>query len=162
MHPPGTPAPVVPGIAVKAWDGEHAERLLDRLFAMSGASFADKSFFKPIDREAFLRLYRPLLPLVDPRLVLFAFSDAGDLVGFLFGLPDRLQGASPDTAILKTYASGRPGAGHVLAHAFHQTARELGYAHVIHALMHVDNISLARSGLHGGEVFRRYSLLGRR
>jgi hypothetical protein len=162
VPPPGTPAPVVPGVTVQAWDGSRAEPMLDRLFALSGASFADKRFFKAIDLEAFLELYRPLLPLIDPRLVLFAFADGGELAGFLFGLPDRLQGASPNTAILKTYASGRPGVGHLLAHRFHETARELGYGRVIHALMQVDNVSLGRSVLHGGEVFRRYSLFGRR
>lgn len=158
----GARAPLVPGITIVPWDGTGAEPMLDRLFALSGASFADKGFFKPIERDAFLDLYRPLLPLIDPRLVLFAFADTGDLAGFLFGIPDRLQAASPDTAILKTYASGRPGVGHLLAHAFHENARELGYAHVIHALMHVDNISLQRSAQHSGRVFRRYSLFGRR
>lgn len=157
-----TPAPVMPGIKIAPWDGTGAEPMLDRLFALSGASFADKGFFKPIARDDFLDLYRPLLPLIDPRLVLFAFSESGDLAGFLFGIPDRLQGAEPDTAILKTYASGRPGVGHLLAHMFHENAREYGFAHVIHALMHVDNISLQRSGLHSGTVFRRYSLFGRR
>lgn len=158
----GTPAPVVAGITIKAWDGSGAEPMLDRLFALSGASFADKGFFKPIGRDAFLDLYRPLLPLIDPRLVLFAFSDTGDLAGFLFGIPNRLQGPAPDTAILKTYASGRPGVGHLLAHTFHENAREFGYTHVIHALMHVDNVSLRRSAQHSGKVFRRYSLFGRR
>ncbi len=159
---PGTPAPLVPGISVVPWDGTGAEPMLDRLFALSGASFADKRFFKPIGRDAFLDLYRPLLPLIDPRLVLFAMSDRDDLAGFLFGIPDRLQGASPNTAILKTYAGARSGVGHLLAHAFHETARELGYAHVVHALMHVDNVSLERSAQHAGRVFRRYSLFGRR
>lgn len=151
----------VSGVTVRAWDGEGAETMLDRLFALLGASFADKQFFKPIDRDAFLALYRPLLPLIDPGLVLFAHDEAGDLAGFLFGLPDRLQGQRPDTAILKTYASRRPGVGRLLADSFHQIARAQGYAHVIHALMHVDNVSLHRSGLHGGEIFRRYSLFGR-
>jgi hypothetical protein len=162
VPPPGGPAPAVPGVIVQAWDGTGAEPMLDRLFALSGASFADKRFFKAIDRDAFLALYRPLLRLIDPRLVLFALDEGAGLAGFLFGIPDRLQGSAPDTAILKTYASGRPGVGHLLAHRFHEAARELGYVHVIHALMHVENVSLQRSALHSGQVFRRYSLFGRR
>ena len=129
--------------------------------ALAGGSFADKLFFKPIDRDGFLALYRPLLAAIDPRLVLFAFDSGGDLAGFLFGLPDWAQGATPDTAILKTYASRKAGAGHLLAHAFHENARELGYAKVIHALMHVDNVSRDRSVQHEGAVFRRYTLFGR-
>ncbi|MBO9712280.1 hypothetical protein [Sphingomonas sp.] len=162
VPPPGSPAPDVPGITVQAWDGQGAETLLDRLFALAGASFADKLFFKPIDRAGFLALYQPLLARIDPRLVLFAFDASGDLAGFLFGLPNWREGPSPETAILKTYASRRAGVGHLLAHEFHERAREQGYAQVIHALMHVDNVSLARSALHGGEVFRRYTLFGRR
>jgi hypothetical protein len=155
------PAPPLPGITIRAWDGQGAELLLDRLFAVAGASFADKTFFKPIDRTAFLTLYQPLLAAIDPELVLFAFDEAGMLEGFLFGLPDRHQGPAPDSAILKTYASLRKGVGHVLAHAFHERARDLGFATVVHALMHVDNISTDRSVRHGGEVFRRYTLFGR-
>jgi hypothetical protein len=162
VPPPGGAAPDVPGVAVQAWDGQGAEALLERLFALAGGSFADKLFFKPIEREDFLALYRPMLAAVDPRLVLFAFDCHGDLAGFLFGLPDWNQGTRPDTAILKTYASRRGGVGHLLAHAFHERARDLGHTHVIHALMHVDNVSLERSAMHGGTVFRRYSLFGRR
>lgn len=150
------PAPAEPGIRVVAWDGEGAEGLLDRLFAMAGASFADKLFFKPIDRGAFLDLYRPLLPLVDPRLVLFALDEAGGIQGFLFGLPEG------ETAILKTYAGRRRGIGRLLAYHFHELARELGFRHVVHALMHEDNVSLRRSAQHGGDVFREYALFGRR
>lgn len=159
---PGTPEPVVSGVSMRAWDGAGAEPMLDRPFALCGASFADKRFFEAIDPGAFLGLYHPLLPLIDPPLVLFAFTDAGDLAGFLFGMPDRPQGPAPDTAILKTYASCRPGVGRLLAPRFHETARDLGYAHVVHALMHVDNVSLQRSALHAGQAFRRYSLFGRR
>lgn len=150
--------PDVPGVVLRAWDGQGAGALLDRLFALAAGSFADKLFFKAIDRDGFLALYEPLLARVDPRLVLFAFGDGGDLAGFLFGLPDPAQRA----AILKTYASRRRGVGHLLAHRFHETARELGYAQVVHALMHVDNVSLERSAQHSGTVFRRYALFGRR
>ncbi|WP_158266262.1 hypothetical protein [Allosphingosinicella deserti] len=159
---PGLPAPEVPGIIVRPWDGSGADALLDRLFALAAGSFADKSFFKPIGLDAFLALYRPLLGAIDPRLVLFAFGETGDLAGFLFGLPDLAQGPTPNSAILKTYASRRTGIGHLLAHAFHEQARNLGYGNVIHALMHVDNISADRSVKHGGSVMRRYTLFGRR
>lgn len=162
VPPVASAPPDAHGVTVRAWDGQGADALLDRLFALAGGSFADKTFFKPIDRDGFLALYRPLLAAIDPRLVLFAFDNKADLAGFLFGLPDWAQGATPDTAILKTYASRKTGVGHLLAHAFHERARELGYAKVIHALMHVDNVSRDRSTQHGGAVFRRYTLFGRR
>ncbi|MDE2597005.1 MAG: hypothetical protein KGL44_09020 [Sphingomonadales bacterium] len=162
VPPPGTPCPDVPGVSVTAWDGQRAEALLAHLHAMAAGSFADKLFFKPLDREGFLALYRPLLAMIDPRLVLFARDEHGALVGFLFGLPDLLEGPKPSQAILKTYASMRRGVGHLLAWHFHERARELGYSHVIHALMHSANVSLQRSGQHEGTVFRRYAIYGKR
>jgi hypothetical protein len=158
----GEPAPAVPGVTIATWDGQNAARLVESMFEMSLAAFARNRFFKPIGHDAFLELYRPVMPLVDPRLVLFAYDSNGRLVGFLFGLPDRLQGASPTTAILKTYASRAHGVGRMLADHFHRRALDLGFREVVHALMQVDNASLARSGMHEARIFRRYALVGAR
>jgi hypothetical protein len=152
----------IAGVSVKPWDGSDAAGLVRQLYAMSAAAFRNNAFFKPLDEQGFLKLYEPVMPLVDPRFVLFARDEADALVGFLFGMPDRLEGATPRTVILKTYASAQRGVGHLLADHFHRTARETGFTHAIHALMHVDNISLERSARHSGAVFRRYALLGRR
>jgi len=158
----GQGAPVtVAGVTVTPWDGQNADRLIGGLFDMSGSSFAGKAFFKPIAREEFLKLYQPLLPAIDPRFVLFA-RDQNGLIGFLFGLPNLAEGKQPRTVILKTYASARPGVGHLLADTFHRAARDFGFADVIHALMHVDNASLARSKRHEARIFRRYALMARR
>lgn len=162
VPPVGSACPEVPGVTVTAWDGKGAEGLLAHLHAAAAGSFADKLFFKPLGREGFLALYRPLLGMIDPRLVLFARDEAGAMVGFLFGLPDLMQGPQPSQAILKTYASMRRGVGHLLAWHFHERARELGYSHVVHALMHSANVSLVRSGQHEGSVFRRYAIYGKR
>jgi len=155
-------APAVPGIVVTAWDGRDAPALIAGMFALSLAGFAGARFFKPIAHEAFVALYQPVLPLIDPRLVLFAHDPQGRLVGFLFGLPDRLEGAAPKSVILKTYASGVRGVGRLLGDRFHRAAIELDYCDVVHALKHVDNPSRARSTLHRATVFRRYALMGAR
>ena len=157
----GDTPPFVPeGITIRAWDGQDADRLIGQLFAMSSAQFARNAFFKPISMEAFLGLYRPVMAAVDPRLVLFAFDAAGAIVGFLFGMPNHLEGPKPRTAILKTYASGIRGVGRALADHFHRTIRDLGYTDVIHALMHESNVSLDRSAKHNAAIFRRYALMG--
>jgi hypothetical protein len=152
---------VLPGITVIPWDGRDADALVERLFELSLAEFSGNRFFKPITRQAFLELYAPILPLIDPAHVLFARGPDG-LAGFLFGLPDRLEGAEPRTVILKTYASRLRGAGHLLADTFHRRALAMGFTQVIHALMHVDNISRARSSRYAARVFRRYALMGRK
>lgn len=156
--PQAQPAPVE-GITVAAWDGQNAQPLLEQVFALAGGSFADKQFFKPITEGDFLGLYLPLLPLLDPRLVFLARDEGGAIAGFLLGYRDP---AMPTRAVLKTYAGTRRGVGHLLAHHFHEAAKGLGCTHVIHALMHADNVSLVRSGQHGAEVFRRYTLFGHR
>ncbi|MDB5506829.1 MAG: hypothetical protein JWR75_1467 [Devosia sp.] len=151
----------MPGITVTAWDGTGAEKLIANVFAMSGSAFAGNHFFKPIGLDAFLALYRPILPMLDPRHILFAHTEAGDLLGFLFGYPDRLAPGNP-AAVLKTYASGRRGVGHLLADQYHRRAIAMGHEEVIHALMHETNVSRARSVRHNAQVFRRYALMGRR
>lgn len=155
------PPVTLPSVAVSAWDGANAEALVGQLFELSSQSFAGNRFFKPIERAAFFALYAPVLPIIDPRFVLFARDPAGRLVGFLLGLPDRTDGARPTTMILKTYASGVRGVGHLLADSLHRRAREAGFTQVIHALMHVDNPSFERSRRHGASVFRRYALMGK-
>lgn len=151
----------MPGVSVTPWDGEGAELLIRKLFEMSGSAFSGNRFFKPIDVNTFLEIYRPLLPLLDPRHILFARGPNDALVGFLFGMPDRVARDRP-AAILKTYASGLRGVGRLLADTYHRRALELGFEEVIHALMHEDNVSRERSERHNAKVFRRYALMGRR
>ncbi|MEP3276205.1 MAG: hypothetical protein ABJN26_09040 [Stappiaceae bacterium] len=156
-------APSMPDIVVEPWDGKDAEGLIGQLFNLSGQSFADNHFFKAIELDAFLELYRPLLPLIDPRHVLFArTAGEGRLVGFLFGIPDALNRSERKTVILKTYASGIRGVGHLLADTFHRRALDMGFDDVIHALIHSDNVSGKRSAQHQAMVFRQYALMGRR
>ncbi|WP_420325072.1 hypothetical protein [Mameliella sp.] len=157
------PAPVpIPGIKIANWDGSAAEAHFAEVHGLSTRAFAGNAFYQPIGLEAFLALYTPFVPLLKPELIFTARDeDTGALVGYLFGIPNYGHGANPDTVILKTYASLRHGLGHHLAHAFHVGARELGYAQVIHALIHENNASADRSRRHGGEVFRRYALMGR-
>ena len=158
----GSAEPAVPGIAISAWDGRGAAQLVGQLHAYAAGSFADKLFFKPLDEAGFRAMYEPLIAMLDPRLVLFAHDAHGNLVGFLFGLPDLAQGERPTQAILKTYASTVRGVGRQLAWQFHERARDMGFTHVVHALMHSANRSRGSSGLFGGTEFRRYGILGKR
>jgi hypothetical protein len=140
----------------------HADDELRRMHALSLQAFSGNFLYRPIGAEAFLDLYRPILPALDPDFVLMAEDEAGDLQGFLFGIPDMAQGSAPDAVILKTYAALRKGAGSLLADTFVLKAQARGYARVIHALFHRSNLSALRSGAAGGRVFRRYALWGLR
>lgn len=157
----GSREPVVDGVTVSAWDGTGAAQLVGQLHAYAAESFADKLFFKQLNEDGFRALYEPLMGMLNPRMVLFAYDAQGEFVGFLFGLPDLAQGQHPKQAILKTYASTMHGVGRLLAWRFHELAREMGFTHVVHALMHTANRSRDSSGLFGGTVFRRYGIFGK-
>src|SRR5262249_39423367 len=105
---------------------------------------------------------RPVLKAIDPELVLLAEDAAGELVAFLFALPNLTEGPKPKTVILKTYASKVKGGGSMLANAFHERARKRGFSEVIHALMHEPILPAQHSGNTGGKVFRRYAMWGGR
>ncbi|MDD2867064.1 hypothetical protein [Neomegalonema sp.] len=150
-----------PALRLRFWDGKEPEALLGRLHALSLKAFARNPFFRPIDRASFSAHYAPIMPLVDPRFVILA-EKGPDLVGFLFGYPNFNEGPQPESAVIKTYASLQIGLGRRMADLFHRRARDMGFNHVIHALMREDNRSRDSSRLYGAEVFRRYALMARR
>jgi hypothetical protein len=159
-HAIGSGPPVeLDGIRVQTWDGKDPKALIERLFEFSANGFAKNAFFKPIDLPTFAKIYEPMVPAIDARLVLYAMSGA-DPVGFLFGYPNVASAQNPKEVVLKTYASRSHGVGRLLTDAFHRTARQMGFSGVIHALMHVDNISRKSSSLYGATIFRRYALMG--
>jgi hypothetical protein len=148
--------PDPPRLTVRAFDMSDAEAQLRRLHALSLEAFAGNFLYRPIAVDAFLAHYRPILPVLDPELILLAEDAAGELAAFLFGVPDPASGA----VIMKTYASRFRGGGSLLADRFAARARERGYQRVIHALFHEDNLSARRSEAAGGRIFRRYALWG--
>ncbi|MEP5758229.1 MAG: hypothetical protein ABJ327_02735 [Litoreibacter sp.] len=146
---------------VETWDGTDPDALFTQVYQLSCAAFAGNPFYKHIDLEDFLAMYRPVVALLKQDLILFARDEAGALVGFLFGIPNYAEGPTPSSVILKTYASLEKGAGHWLSYQFYVNAKAMGFKTAIHALMHDDNLSALRSGLNGADVFRRYALMGR-
>ena len=156
--PSGSAAPV--GLRLRNFDPSRAEQDLTRIHALSLEAFADNRFYQPITLDDFLASYRPVLPAVDPELVLLLENDAGDLKGFLFAVPNLIEGPQTKTVILKTYASQVKGGGSMMANAFHGRAKARGFVEEIHALMHESNLSATHSDRAGGKVFRRYALWG--
>ena len=154
------PPPPNGDFIIAPWSGTDPEALFGQVFDLSVEAFSRNAFYKPISRAAFLAMYMPVVPLMKRELIFFATTPEGRLLGFLFGIPNYAEGPQTKTAILKTYASVRPGVGRHLAHAFHSSARALGYDTAIHALIHDDNLSALRSAVEGAHVFRRYTLFG--
>ena len=157
---PPSDTPPLHDITLRNFDPSCAEEELTRIHALSSEQFASNHFYVPISLKAFLDSYGPILPAIDPELVLLAEDQAGELKAFLFALPNYSEGPRPQAVILKTYASQVKGGGSMLANAFHQRARQRGFASIIHALMHETNLSARHSDKAGGKVFRRYALWG--
>lgn len=154
------------GIRIRALDPSAMERELHRLYALSVISFRHNFLYTPITEEEFTEQYRLILPFVRPELVLMAEED-GDLVGFLFALPDLLQarrGDNVDTIIFKTVAvlptRSHAGLGSLLVSRCHAVARDLGYRRAIHALMHEANNSRNISS-RTAKTIRQYALFAR-
>ena len=150
------------GLTLRTFDPGRADEELRAIHALSLQAFADNVLYRAIGAGAFVEQYRPVLPLLDPDLVLMAEDDESRLQAFLFAIPDHAQGPRPDSAIIKTYASRRPGAGSWLVDAFYARARAKGFSKVVHALMHESNVSARHSRRSAGRIFRRYALWGLR
>lgn len=153
-------APEQKGFTLENWDGSDPETLFAQVHDLSCTAFAGNPFYKPIALPDFLAMYMPVVPLLKRELIWFARDDNGQLVGFLFGIPNYAEGPETKKAILKTYASLAKGAGFALSQQFYRSAQDLGYHTAIHALMQDDNLSASRSDTNGAEVFRRYALMG--
>lgn len=133
---------------------------LDKLYDISIEAFADNVYYSGISKEGFFALYLPLKNKIQNKNMLLIKDTAGEIAGYLFGIPDFLQ-KSPDTYIIKTLAVrpkhrskhlGSYLVNHCLCEAY-----KSGYKKIIHALMHEANNS-TKIGK-GFEVIRRYVLL---
>lgn len=128
----------------------------------------DRNFlYTPTTLDAFVAQYTAVRSHLHPELVLLA-RRAGELVGFVFGVPNLAEAARGEpirSAIAKSLAvkPGRTGAGlgSVLMDLFQRNARRLGFERVIWALMHEQNRSLTISRRYGQPI-RRYTLFVRR
>ena len=171
----GTPAPALESImrrldarnvSIRALDVQQVEQELHQLYKLSTAAFRDNLLYTPVSEQAFLAQYQPLIPLLDPEMILIV-EVAGRTIGFLLMLPDLAQaqrGEVVDRAIVKTVAVhpeyGHLGLGWVLGEMAHMIAHERGYQHVIHALMYEWNSSRKLSERYG-TTMRRYALFSR-
>lgn len=154
-------------VRIRSLDTSRLEDEMRLIHAVACVSFRRNFLYTPIEQADFLEMYRPVLPLVRPELVLIAEHN-GQPVGFSFALPDCLQekrGRRCDTVIMKTIAvlPGRhyAGLGNVMAVHTQRIARELGYQRIIHALMHEGNNSRNLSARYNARPFRRYTFYAR-
>ncbi len=150
------------GIRLRHFDPDRAGRDLGAMHALALEAVRDAFLFSPISRAAFAAQYARVLPFVRAPLVQLA-EQGGELVAFLFALPDALEPV-PRTVILKTVAARRgracAGLAQLLAARAAASARSMGFRRAIHALMHEGHVSRNWSA-RSARVIRRYALLGK-
>ncbi|MEM8637769.1 MAG: GNAT family N-acetyltransferase [Cyanobacteria bacterium P01_G01_bin.54] len=151
------------GIRLRAVNLQTPTIELEKIYRVAIAAFAKNFCFTPIPFGEFHQLYEPLLPRLNPEMVLLAA--AGEtIIGFALGIPD-LRASSKQTVILKTVAvltqRRYGGLGRWLVAAFHNRAAKQGYQRIIHALMHDANFSCNLSRRYATQTFRRYALWGK-
>jgi hypothetical protein len=154
------------GVTIRDLDLKFADAELMAMHEVAIRSFRDSYLYTPLGAEEFAALYRPILALVEPRLVSIAAHE-GRAVGFCFCVPDATERARlgrVESAVLKTFAvlPGYSGLGGVLAARTNAAARELGFTRVIHALMHEDNMRSRALSARSAREIRRYALFERR
>lgn len=135
---------------------------LEPVHAFCNEVFARNNLFSPISQDAFIALYQPVLPILDPELIDLAF-DGDQLVGLLFAVPDVYQ---PGRVIVKTLAR-HPGykyhgIAQMLSIRFLKKALKKGFNTMIHAYMHVENRSNKVSSDFGGGDNTRHHVLFRK
>jgi GNAT superfamily N-acetyltransferase len=150
------------GWTIKGLDAHRSfDEALQCFHRVSTVAFADAFSYTSIPYATFHHLYGSIQPHLEPDLVLTAFTPRGDVAGFCFAIPDRLN---PDRRefIIKTLAVlpeyREAGVGSCLVGMAHTIAHRLGWTHGgIHALMWETSHSRSISK-HAGQIFRRYAL----
>jgi GNAT superfamily N-acetyltransferase len=151
------------GVTIRHLNVDDVEGELGKLYRVSIESFAENLLYTSISESEFVHLYRRILPVVRPELVVLAEIDR-DPVGFLFAIPDALEaartGRDARTIIVKTLAVVPRwrgiGLGRQLFARVNAVATGLGFTRAIHALMHDGNVSQRISG--DARTIRRYAL----
>jgi L-amino acid N-acyltransferase YncA len=150
-------------VTVRPLDLERFGEDVAAIHGLSLEAFAENFLYTPIALNQVVAMYDKVRPYMDPRYVLLCESADGVLQGFIFCIPDHYSRAVR-RLVIKTVAV-RPdrrarGIGSYLVERVHALARSDGYAEVIHALMHEDNIS-TKILAGRSTAWRRYLLYGR-
>jgi len=147
------------GVTLRALDLDRFDDELAQIHALALRGFRDAPLFAPIGFDAFAALYRPLAPMLDPRLCPIAELN-GRIAAALFAIRDP---RAPETVVLKTVVRDADrrlaGVGFVLTDAARSAAHALGATRAISALQH--DGSVARSLAGRAVVFRRYAVFSK-
>lgn len=152
------------GVTLRSLDAGNPNSELKLFYEISRSSFGSNFLYQPISEEEFFAMYKPLLPLLNPELVLVAEVD-NHAVGYMLMVPDVFDGAGGTKNIIAKTAARIPGKhlaglGSLMLLEAQDKAFSLGYASVTHALMHESNSSLNICRRYG-RIIRQYELFSK-
>ena len=154
------------GVRIRSALDTDLREQLRRIYQVSRVAFTRNLLYTDLPEEAFVAQYTGLLSRIQSELLLLAERE-GELVGYLFAIPDFAQaarGCAIDTFLIKTVAilpePSLRGLGGLLVGRAQQAGHRLGFRRCIHALMHEDNVSRNISS-HYARTMRRYTLYSR-
>lgn len=146
------------GLTIRSFKTEDATHDLGLLHSFCMELFANNVLFSPIDEDAFIALYQPILPFFNTDFITMAF-DEDKLVGLFFAIPDAYVKTQ---IIVKTIARNPSpkykGLANIMASQFYQKALEQGFSEMINAYFHIDNKSSRVSSNYGGRHFKTHKL----
>ena len=172
------------GYRLRPFAGLRFEDELAKIYELSRVVFAGNFLYTEISEDEFLSLYAGSRALIDPGLIWFACSPAGEDVGFLFAYPDLFRAVAamrgrrdlaaklrflwhrrgrgkPAAVNAKTLGvlpeHRRSGVGAALVHRVHVEALERGLRRTNHCLFREGNPSGGMAG-EGARLLRRYHL----
>jgi hypothetical protein len=174
-------AALAAGYRLRTLDSRRFREELRTIYELSRRIFAGNFLYTEIPEAEFYTMYAGAKGLIDPDLVLFARSPAGDDVGFLFAYPDRFHAVAAmrgkrdllaklrflrhrkgaDAVNFKTLGvlseHRRTGVAAALFHEGHRQTVEKGYLFANHCLFREGNPSGELDG-GSGRVMRTYVL----
>ncbi len=148
-------------ITIDEFDPQNFDSQIKQIFDITSCSFVNNFLYSPIEFEEFYTMYEPIKKFLDPKFVLIAKNEQLNPIAFIFCYPDFFN-KTKKTLVIKTLAqiedSKYRGLGSYLVEYIHKKAHFLGYNQIIHALMHINNVS--KNIIKGGEIYQQYELLG--
>lgn len=149
------------GLTSRNFDLQNIDIELERLHEFCTSTFANNVLYSPISLVKFKSLYKPILPLLDGKLIDLAM-DGDQIVGLLFAVKNLFN---PKEVIIKTMARDPNkkygGLANSMVINFYVQAMELGFESMINAYFHLDNKTNRLSQNFGGDMHQQYILLRR-
>ncbi|NIP96159.1 MAG: GNAT family N-acetyltransferase, partial [Akkermansiaceae bacterium] len=149
-------------ITIRDLNPDHFAAELSAIYDVCLASFSGNFLYTPITSREFVHSYSRVEPCLDPSFVRIAERE-GEVIGFLFALPDPAAGPSGgNRVILKTLAVAprhrSAGLGSILVAQVQERARRKGFSEAIHAMQHESNSSRRITERYQSRLIRRYAL----